>query len=54
MVGLKITQITVKKIKDKIKKNKYKGDRRDTPALLFVLGIEKQVHDTPKCFSMFR
>jgi hypothetical protein len=46
LVGSKTTQITVKKIKDEIKKNIKKTE------LLFVLEIEKQVCDTPKYFSM--
>lgn len=54
MAGLKTIQITVKKIKDKIKKKNLKKTKEDTPTLLFVSGIEKQAHNTPKCFSIFR
>ena len=54
MVSSKTTQITDKKIKDEIEKKNIKKTEGDTSALLFVLGIEKQVHDTPNVFSMFR
>jgi hypothetical protein len=38
----------------KLKKKFVKKTEGDTSTLLLVSGIEKQAHNTPKCFSIFR